>query len=74
MFEGRAAMVPLLPGQALSGAKAIATRTLPLYTLDHMAALLLRVHFLRAVGTGGAQGHVPPQYFEQLVVVPFQYF
>ena len=47
MFEGRAAMAPLLPGQALSGAKAIATRTLPLYTLDHMAALLLRVHFLR---------------------------
>ena len=46
MFEGRATMVPLLPGQALSGAKAIATRTLPLYTLDHMAALLLRVYFL----------------------------
>ena len=29
---------------------------------------------LRAVGTGGAQGHVPPQYLEQPVVVPLQYF
>ena len=28
----------------------------------------------RAVGTGGAQGHVPPQYLEQPVVVPLQYF
>ena len=28
----------------------------------------------RAVGTGGAQGHVPPQYLEQLVVVSHQYF
>ena len=28
----------------------------------------------RAVGTGGAQGHLPPQYLDQLVVVPLQYF
>ena len=30
-------------------------------------------HYCRAVGTGGAQGHVPPQYLEQPVVVPLQY-
>ena len=28
----------------------------------------------RGVGTRGAQGHVSPQYFEQLVVVTLQYF
>ena len=36
-------------------------------------AVNLRVHH-RAVGTRGAQGHVPPQYFKQLVAVPLQYF
>ena len=28
----------------------------------------------KGVGTRGAQGHVPPQYFEQLAPVPPQYF
>ena len=28
----------------------------------------------RGVGTSGAQGHVPPQYFDQLGAVPLQHF
>ena len=48
------------PGQALSGAKAIATRTLPLCTQDHMAALLPQG--CRNLGLRGARGERLPPY------------
>ena len=36
--------------------------------------ILPQVANIRGVGTGEAQGHMPSQYFEQLVPVPLQHF